>query len=177
MRIGLSGTQSTGKTTLLNVLRSEKHFKEYQVNDEVTRWVRSLGIDINEAGSDISQELIMMKHLWNVIMHEDMITDRTALDGLVYSKWLFYNDKISQSMMNKVQSSFEKIIDFYDFIFFLSPDFPLEDDGVRSTSNQWRDEIHDMFLQEIEAGKVNVIPLKGSITERVFQIYDAMEIQ
>ena len=61
--------------------------------------------------------------------------------------------------------------------FFLSPDFPLEDDGVRSTSNQWRDEIHDMFLQEIEAGKVNVIPLKGSITERVFQIYDAMEIQ
>ena len=56
MRIGLSGTQSTGKTTLLNVLRSEKHFKEYQVNDEVTRWVRSLGIDINEAGSDISQE-------------------------------------------------------------------------------------------------------------------------
>ena len=63
MRIGLSGTQSTGKTTLLNVLRSEKHFKEYQVNDEVTRWVRSLGIDINEAGSDISQELIMMKDM------------------------------------------------------------------------------------------------------------------
>ena len=68
----------------------------------------------------------MMKHLWNVIMHEDMITDRTALDGLVYSKWLFYNDKISQSMMNKVQNSFEKIIDFYDFIFFLSPDLLVE---------------------------------------------------
>ena len=52
MRIGLSGTQSTGKTTLLNVLRSERIFKDYQVNDEVTRWVKSLNIEINEAGSD-----------------------------------------------------------------------------------------------------------------------------
>ena len=46
MRIGLSGTQSTGKTTLLNVLRSERIFKDYQVNDEVTRWVKSLNIEI-----------------------------------------------------------------------------------------------------------------------------------
>ena len=175
MRIGLSGTQSTGKTTLLNVLRSERIFKDYQVNDEVTRWVKSLNIEINEAGSDKSQELIMMKHLWNVIMYDNMITDRTALDVLVYSKWLFYNEKITETMMNRVEHSFQKIIEFYDHIFFLSPDFPLEDDGVRSTDEQWREEIHDMFLQEIEAGKVTVTPLFGSVTDRVFQILDKIE--
>ena len=175
MRIGLSGTQSTGKTTLLNVLRSESKFKDYQINDEVTRWVKSLGISINEDGSDRSQELIMMKHLWNVIMYDKMITDRTALDGLVYSKWLFYNDRISEGVMKKVEESFHKIITFYDKIFFLSPDFPLEDDGVRSTDEQWREEIHDMFLQEIEAGKVDVIPISGSVTERVTQIYERMD--
>ena len=77
--------------------------------------------------------------------------------------------------MKKVEESFHKIITFYDKIFFLSPDFPLEDDGVRSTDEQWREEIHDMFLQEIEAGKVDVIPISGSVTERVTQIYERMD--
>ena len=41
MRIGITGAQSVGKTTLLNALRSEKLFDDYTICDEVTRRVKS----------------------------------------------------------------------------------------------------------------------------------------
>ena len=95
MRIGITGAQSVGKTTLLNALRSEKLFKDYVVCDEVTRRVKSYGLPINEEGTDITQRLIMNEHIVNVYMHDNMLTDRTALDGLVYSTYLYKQNKIS----------------------------------------------------------------------------------
>jgi len=80
MRIGITGAQSVGKTTLLNALRSEKLFKDYAICDEVTRRVKSYGLPINEGGTDTTQRLIMNEHIYNAFMHEDMLTDRTALD-------------------------------------------------------------------------------------------------
>ena len=49
MRIGITGAQSVGKTTLLNALRSEKLFDDYTICDEVTRRVKSYGLPIIEA--------------------------------------------------------------------------------------------------------------------------------
>ena len=80
MKIGITGAQSVGKTTLLNALRSEKLFKDYVICDEVTRRVKSYGLPINEEGTDITQRLIMNEHIVNVFMYGNMLTDRTALD-------------------------------------------------------------------------------------------------
>ena len=70
MRIGITGAQSVGKTTLLNALRSERMLSQYTVCDEVTREIKEMGFDINEAGSDLTQILIMQKHIANVFMYD-----------------------------------------------------------------------------------------------------------
>lgn len=172
MRIGIAGTQSTGKTTLLNALRSEKIFKDYAICDEVTRWVKSIGVNINENGSDITQELIMMKHIHNVFMYDDMLTDRTAIDGLVYSKWLYNKNKINTVTLENVKRVFYKLIGKYNYIFFIEPEFNIEDDGIRSTDVQFRDEINDIFIAVIKEKNIPVIKITGSVRQRVNQVLE-----
>lgn len=167
MRIGISGAQSVGKTTLLNALRSEKCFKDYTIRNEVTRSVKALGININESGSDISQQLIMKEHIYNLVMFDNMITDRTALDGLVYTTWLYDSGKVSPECFVETQMIFEKTIKMYDYVFYIAPEFPIEDDGVRSASKEWQNEIVTLFDAIIDTYKVPVINVSGSVRERV----------
>lgn len=167
MRIGISGAQSVGKTTLLNALRSEKCFSDYDIRNEVTRTVRSYGLAINEHGSDTTQQLIMKEHIYNLIMFDNMITDRTALDGIVYTHWLYTDGKVSQECAAECESVFKKIISMYDYMFYIKPEFPIEDDGVRSSSQQWQDEIVVLFDRYINQYNIKVIPVSGSVRERV----------
>lgn len=166
-KIGISGAQSVGKTTLLNALRSEKCFKDYNIRNEVTRAVRDLGLQINEDGNDVTQKLIMKEHIYNLVMFDDMITDRTSLDGLVYTTWLYDSSKVSPECFVETQMIFEKTIKMYDYIFYIAPEFPIEDDGVRSASKQWQNEIVTLFDAIIDTYKVPVINVSGSVRERV----------
>lgn len=170
MRIGITGTHSTGKTTLMHALRSESVFEGFQICDEVTRWVKSLGVDINENGSDLSQELVMMKHVYNIYMHEDMLADRTTLDGLVYSRALHAAGKISDKTLQKVHTVFSKTIDEYDFLFYIKPEFDIEDDGVRSSDKEWQKVVEELFDSAIEHFELKVIPISGSVRQRVEQV-------
>jgi predicted ATPase len=166
-KIGISGAQSVGKTTLLNALRSEKCFSGFSIRNEVTRGVKALGININESGSDISQQLIMKEHIYNLVMFDDMITDRTSLDGLVYTKWLRDQNKVSEDCYIETINVFKKTIDMYDYLFYIAPEFPIEADGVRSASEQWQTEIVDIFEDTILEFGVKVVRVSGSVRERV----------
>jgi GTPase SAR1 family protein len=145
MKIGITGAQSVGKTTLLNALRSEKLFKDYVICDEVTRRVKSYGLPINEEGTDITQRLIMNEHIVNVFMYGNMLTDRTALDGLVYSAYLYNKNQISANTLKYVREVFNKVWHSYDYVFYIEPEFEIVDDGVRSINKQFRDEIAELF--------------------------------
>lgn len=175
MRIGITGAQSVGKTTLLNALRSEKLFKDYVICDEVTRRVKSYGLPINEEGTDVTQRLIMNEHIVNVFMHGNMLTDRTALDGLVYSTYLYKNNQIAISTMKYVREVFHKVWYSYDYVFYIEPEFDIVDDGVRSTNKQFRDEIADLFEATIEKEKLSMLRVKGSVRNRVNTIIDHLE--
>ena len=170
MKIGISGTQSVGKTTLLNSLRSEHIFRDYTICNEVTRWVKSLGFNINEQGNDKTQEIIMMKHLWNLHMNKHMITDRTVLDGYVYTKYLNLKSKVSSDTLSMAYEVFKALIGEYNYVFYIKPEFDLVSDGVRSDDNKFRDEIEELFVDTIKRENINVINISGSVTERTKQI-------
>lgn len=170
MRIGISGAQSVGKTTLLNALRSELVFKDYAICNEVTRRVREYGFRINENGDDLTQRLIMQEHIVNVFMHDNMITDRTALDGLVYTEYLFKKNKVKASTVRYARDICAKVQPQYDLFFYIKPEFEIEDDGVRSTDVEFRDEIVNVF--DILRVDVPHIVISGSVRERVQQIMD-----
>ena len=175
MKIGITGAQSVGKTTLLNALRSEKLFKEYVICDEVTRRVKGYGLPINESGTDITQRLIMNEHIVNVFMNNNMLTDRTALDGLVYSIYLNNKKQISDSTLKYVRDVFHKVWNSYDHVFYIEPEFEIVDDGVRSVNKQFRDEIAELFELTIEKEKLSMLRVKGSVRDRVNTIIDFLE--
>lgn len=174
MRIGISGAQSTGKTTLLNALRSEQCFSNYTICNEVTRRVRSYGVDINEQGNDVTQKLIMQEHITNIFMHDNMITDRTALDGYVYTQYLYNNSRVLEETLEFADNVFNKVWPYYDHIFFIKPEFNIENDGVRSTNTEFRDTINRLFLSEIQHRKLNVTYLTGSVRQRVNTVLTAV---
>ena len=175
MKIGITGAQSVGKTTLLNALRSEKLFKDYVICDEVTRRVMSYGLPINEEGTDTTQRLIMNEHIVNVFMYGNMLTDRTALDGLVYSAYLYNKNQISANTLKYVREVFNKVWHSYDYVFYIEPEFEIVDDGVRSINKEFRDEITGLFRVTIDRENLSMLRVKGSVRNRVNTIIDHLE--
>lgn len=175
MRIGITGAQSVGKTTLLNALRSEKYFQSYKVCDEVTREIRNMGFDINESGSDITQLLIMQKHIVNIYMNECMLTDRTSLDGLVYTTYLHLHGKVSKDTLDKAKQIYDKTIKDYSFLFYIPPEFDIVPDGVRSPDIVFRDEIVELFKGFLSEAPREVIYVTGSVRERVNTVLETID--
>jgi GTPase SAR1 family protein len=175
MRIGISGAQSVGKTTILNALRSEKIFQDYQICNEVTRRVGSYGLPINEDGTDLTQRLIMQEHIVNTFMYDKFIADRSAWDGFVYSCYLWQHGKISYDTLHFSRDVFMKVQPTYDIQFYIEPEFDIVNDGVRSTNLKFRDEIIRLFEKSIVDYKMNAVILKGSVRERVEQVLIAIE--
>jgi len=175
MKIGITGAHSSGKTTLLNALKSEPIFKDYDFCEGVTRWVNSIGININEYGDDLTQELILMKHVYNLYTHENMIADRTILDVLVYSLWMFDKNKITKETKETVYKVFLKAIKEYDYIFFIEPEFDIYDDGVRSSDKKFQEEIDNLFKQVLIKENINYNKVTGSVRQRVHQVMKTLK--
>lgn len=156
-------------------MRSEKLFHNYTICDEVTRKVKSYGLPINEDGSDDTQKLIMNEHIFNVFMYDNMLTDRTALDGLVYTTWLYKNNQVAISTLRHVREVFHRLWPKYDHVFYIEPEFDIVDDGVRSVDVSFRDEIAELFEMAIEKERLTMHRVKGSVRNRVTSVIDLLE--
>lgn len=170
IRIGITGAHSTGKTTLLNALRSEPAFADLDICTEVTRDVRALGLEINEGGTDLTQRLIMNQHIVNIFMHPCMLTDRTSLDGLIYTEWLYKHGKVSKKTLEYAEKVFNQTIYEYDILFYLPVEFEIETDGVRSTDITFQREIAQEFNKFVNSwadSRPWIVPLSGSVRGRV----------
>jgi nicotinamide riboside kinase len=184
MIISFTGAQSTGKTTLLN---SIKDFNPYLDSiDEVTRRIkREYNLPINEDGGDITQTMIMSDHIANIFRKydSDVIFDRCALDGVVYTQWLYNKGKVSKEVLQWAKKIYNTLIDKYDAIFVTRPeDVPLVDDGERSVDIDFRDEIIDIFNMYIDDMKiysreVNLFVVEGSVEERMKYIKNVLEVK
>ena len=169
MKIGICGAHSVGKTTLLNALRSEEFFKDYTIADEVTRKLKKRGMNINEAGDDLTQIAVMDSHIVNAFLYNNMLTDRTAVDGYVYTAWLWSEKKVSDETLEYANTVMHRLIPQYDIIYYIKPEFDIADDGVRSTDQKFRDDIAGLFEVTIQNNNIPVQTLTGSVRNRVEQ--------
>ncbi len=184
MIISFTGAQSTGKTTLLNSIKDLNPYLDSI--DEVTRRIkREYNLPINEDGGDITQTMIMSDHIANIFRKydSDVIFDRCALDGVVYTQWLYNKGKVSKEVLQWAKKIYNTLIDKYDAIFVTSPeDVPLVDDGERSVDIDFREEIIDIFNMYIDdikiySREVNLFVVEGSIEERMKYIKNVLEVK
>ena len=168
MKIAITGAQSTGKSTLLNYLKKDEDLKGFEFIDELTRQIAAKGVNINEDGGNFTQIFTVTIHAENIIK-KHFISDRCALDALVYTRWLYDNEKVDKWMLEYAEGVAKEVLPRYDYIYYLSPEFPIEDDGVRSANITFRDEILSLFEHYINVLNLNVITLTGSVAARAKQ--------
>jgi GTPase SAR1 family protein len=170
MKIGLCGTMSVGKTTLVNALKQLDQFKDYNFATERSEYLMNLGIPLN-TDSTLKGQTVFLAERCAELMQDNIITDRTVIDVMAFTmnaKSIDYKDK----------ESFEDYaVEFlreYDYIFYISPDgIPIEDNGVRETDEHYRDIIDFTITTLIKryGHRINNIEIiKGSTEERIEQI-------
>jgi GTPase SAR1 family protein len=170
MKIGLCGTMSVGKTTLVNALKELDQFKNYNFATERSKYLSDLGIPLN-TDSTLKGQTVFLAERCAELMQDNIITDRTILDVIAFTN-------SAKSIDYKDKEAFEQYaVEFlreYDYIFYISPEgIPIEDNGVRETDEYYRDIIDFSITTLIKRyshrmDKVEVI--KGNTEERIEQI-------
>lgn len=175
MLVGFTGAQCTGKSTLLQECKN--HMDGWSFVDEVTRKVARDGHDINTDGNDMTQLHILKEHLENHTTSKNMILDRCIVDGYVYTKWLHDQGLVQPWIMKYARDLLSFLGERLDVIFYTCPDdIPFEDDGVRSTDMQFRENILSIYNELLNnpysvPGRNNwrekVVRLSGTVDTRM----------
>lgn len=180
-RIAISGSQCTGKTTLVNYLKTLPEFAEYDFYVSMTRGLGDAGIPINLDGTDETQLLILAKHIERILTPRSngVVLDRSIIDGFVYTYYLSTIGQVSNIVVDIAYDVLESIIDNYDYIFYLPPEIKLEADGQRSVDKEFHKNIITLFEHQVDLINRNydnkVIPISGSVERRAQAILEYIE--
>ena len=176
MKIGLCGTMSVGKTTLVNALKNESEFKDYKFATERSKYLSSLGIPLN-TDSTFKGQLVFAAERSAELMQEKMITDRTIVDVMAFcalSKAMSIVEKKS------LKNTLWHLIGEYDIIFYIDDlSIPIENNGVRETDKDYRLAIHKKIssilgMHRLMPGKV--ITISGTTEERINKIKSTLNM-
>jgi hypothetical protein len=172
MRIGLTGTMSVGKTTLVNTLKELEQFKEYQTATERSKYLNELGIPLN-TDSTLPGQFVFIAERASELLQENIITDRTIYDVCAFT---FSAQSIEWSHKEAFVKAAIPLAAMYDIIFYISPEgVELEDNGVRTTDPDYRIKI-DMVIQAMlnEYPPNRLVKISGTTEERIEQIKEAL---
>jgi deoxyadenosine/deoxycytidine kinase len=168
MKIGLCGTMSVGKTTLVNALKELPEFKDYNFATERSKYLRDLGIPLN-TDSTLKGQFMFLAERVSELFYNNIITDRTIWDVAAFTlsaksirDWE-KRDFVSAAMHLREQ---------YNVVIYVSPDgVNVEDNGIRETDVEYRKKINiviKMLLEEYKPTKL--ITVSGTTEQRIATI-------
>ena len=168
MKIGLCGTMSVGKTTLVKALSEQvEQFKGYTFTTERSKYLNSLGIPLNHE-TTIEGQTVFLAERVTELMQDRLITDRTILDVMAFTNCA---KKVSYIDGDAFAEYASRFIKQYDYIFYISPDgMDIEDNGIRETDAKYRKEIDEEIQQLLFKYRPVHYELKGSTGERINQM-------
>ena len=176
MKIGLCGTMSVGKTTLVNALKQESEFKDYLFRTERSKHLNSMGIPLN-TDSTLKGQLVFASERAAELMQENIITDRTIIDVMAFCELSKSMSKVEKDHINGV---LWHLIKEYDIIFHIDDlSVPIEDNGVRETNKDYRLDIHQKITSILEMHRYmpgKVIKLSGTTEERITKIKETLNM-
>jgi len=165
MKIGLCGTVSVGKTTLIKALAELEQFKDYHVATERSKYLRDQGISLND-DSIVKGQFVFAAERSLELMRDDLLTDRTIYDVSAFTisaKSISWNDKAL------LVEAFLTLRNEYDLIIYISPEgVEIEDNGVRTTDAEYRGKIDKVLVDMLKQfPPKKLITVKGTTEERI----------
>lgn len=172
MKIGLCGTVSVGKTTLVNALKEVEQFKDYEFATERSKYLRDQGIALN-TDSTLKGQIVFAAERALELMKENIITDRTIYDVIAFT---FSAESITDFEKRDFADLVSRLSGEYDAVIYVSPEgVEIEDNGVRTVDAKYRDSI-DKAIKLMLAywPPVKLIEVKGTTEERIETIKGAL---
>ena len=168
MRIGLAGTMSVGKTTLVKAMAELPQFKDYFVATERSKYLRDLGIPLN-TDSTLAGQFVFLAERASELLRENVLTDRTIWDVCAFTLGAKSIDEFAKR--DFVQSAMN-LRNNYDLVVYVSPiGVEVEDNGVRTTDLAYRDKIDSVIKLSLGEFKPNkLITVAGTTEQRIATI-------
>jgi nicotinamide riboside kinase len=170
MKIGLCGTMSVGKTTLVKALAELDLFKKYKIATERSKYLKDLGIPLN-TDSTVNGQIIFLAERASELLHKDIITDRTIWD---VSAFTMLAKSIDSGFKSSLVNTAMTLKDQYDVVFYIDPvGTNMEDNGVRETDLEYRANVNQEILRLLTLHPPKkMIVLSGSTADRMKTILD-----
>ena len=182
MIVALSGSHSTGKSTLLEMF---KNLEGVTCIPSVTRKTISAeerkvdGVqDLNTAQlsmldniCDVMEDIVSMNLLEP---NHIFILDRCVFDFLAYTRCFAKKGLVSEECLNTVEKVCKDYWKYYDLVCYLGIEFPIVADGVRSEDEDLRKQVDSEIFKQILWNKVRAIQLSGTVLQRVSDLQNAV---
>jgi nicotinamide riboside kinase len=165
MKIGLCGTMSVGKTTLVKALAELPEFEKYHIATERSKYLRDLGVPLN-TDSTINGQLLFIAERSGELLHKDLITDRTVWD---VSAFTMLAKSVDSAYKSTLVNTAMLLRDQYDVVFYIDPiGTNMEDNGVRETNLEYRTNINQEILRLLSLfPPKKLVVINGSTYDRM----------
>jgi nicotinamide riboside kinase len=174
MKITLTSTHSTGKTTLVKALAGLPEFKDYQIFTERTKYLKdNLNVKLNDDSQLVSQYIFAGERAKELHSGSNFISDRSIYDVAAYTLSAKSISKSDKTLMIK---GFTPLMREYDYVFYIDPvGVKLEDNGLRSTNLEYREQINQNILTLLRTyPPKNLFYISGTTEERIEHIKETL---
>lgn len=175
MKIGFTGSQGTGKTTLAQTMVAEPNFRDYIFVPSAARDSMKAGFKINKEAGRVDQVVTTMARVakeHEALKQENVIADRMLIDSHAYStyqKECVWIAQPSDEYLLEVSRSLALIsADRYDRIFFFPPYWAPVNDNVRALDAAYQLSVSDIIEEFLMTNdvKFDVVP-QCSVQDRL----------
>ena len=174
MRIALTGSHGTGKTTLLKALKEK--YPNYDIQlESLTRKAVGSPDKLNFTTPEESERLIAKAYMDSFLSApSDFIASRHMIDVLAYSMYLKKkNDNISEEIMLDIEAKIEEIRDknLFDLVVYIPIEFAQKEAGEYREGQQenpdYQKDVDTIIKFLLWGYGIPYITIGGTVEQRV----------
>jgi nicotinamide riboside kinase len=166
MKIAIIGAQGVGKTTLAEQIN--KHYPDLKILPEAARLAKEAGYILDHNAKTETEFWLIEKQIELENTGSKWVADRCGIDLLAYIHHLFSEEV---SLIEFATKTLAPRFPNYDLVLYLpSGQFPIEDDGLRTTDIKFQRAIDKKIRDILKKHKIPFIKIIGSPEERLAKV-------